>query len=103
MSLGIYHPHHQYDWLFEPPKTIRAEVKINGTFQIQEIPLWRHEPNWRGEVFLTLGKSYWNAVRMTNIYTYGYHEHKCGLNLLLYHTVCHYSKVATSMSSGFSW
>ncbi|XP_043214206.1 metalloreductase STEAP3-like [Amphibalanus amphitrite] len=55
MSLGIYHPHHQYDWLFEPPKTIRAEVKINGTFEIQEIPLWRHDPNWRGEVFLTLG------------------------------------------------
>ena len=56
MSLGIYHPHHQYDWLFEPPQKIRAEVNVNGTFEMQEIALWRHNPSWRGEVFLTLGE-----------------------------------------------
>ena len=56
LSLGIYHPHHQYDWLFEPPQKIRAEVKVNGTFQVQEIALWHHNPSWRGEIFLTLGE-----------------------------------------------
>ncbi|XP_037090355.1 metalloreductase STEAP3-like [Pollicipes pollicipes] len=56
ISLGIYHPHHQYDWLFEAPKTIRAEVEVNKTFfETQTVNIWFHHPTWRGELFLTLG------------------------------------------------
>jgi len=56
ISLGIYHPHHQYDWLFEAPKMIRTEVMVNGSHsETQNFAIWMHKPNWRGEVFLTLG------------------------------------------------
>ncbi|KAF0308488.1 Metalloreductase STEAP3 [Amphibalanus amphitrite] len=56
ISLGIYHPHHQYDWLFGAPKIIRTEVQVNGTyFETQPVDIWYHRPNWRGELFLTTG------------------------------------------------
>lgn len=56
ISLGIYHPHHQYNWLFENPKVIRTDVQnSNGSFSQGNVSIWFHNPSWRGELFLTVG------------------------------------------------
>lgn len=45
---------------FEPPQSIRTEIKSAGNWtEPQEIQLWSNAVmKWRGECFLTTGKSH---------------------------------------------